>query len=178
MTDEQKAQRAEVVANNKAWKSAETVRREWLATFAARKTSPKDAATFVATQVATGTYTLRRAGEKHHGLARTLLGLPAHQYGDANPLPGLIAKASTARAQQITLVLVLAAIEAETGVHTWRQASPQVSAYLTALAAWGYGLSDVERLALTLPPTAEPADAEPADAEPGEDVESDEDDAA
>ena len=31
MTDEQKAERKELIANNKEWDAAETVRREWLA---------------------------------------------------------------------------------------------------------------------------------------------------
>ena len=32
MTDEQKAERKILIANDKAWNSAETVRREWLTT--------------------------------------------------------------------------------------------------------------------------------------------------
>ena len=38
-----KAERREVITNNKAWLSAEAVRREWLTTFLARKTPPKGA---------------------------------------------------------------------------------------------------------------------------------------
>ncbi|GAA1961889.1 ParB/RepB/Spo0J family partition protein [Microbacterium deminutum] len=48
MTKEQKEERRTLIANNKAWASAETVRREWLATFLSRKTLPKDAAAWVA----------------------------------------------------------------------------------------------------------------------------------
>jgi len=43
MTEAEKAERREVVANNKAWKSAETVRRDWLRTLATRKTAPTGA---------------------------------------------------------------------------------------------------------------------------------------
>ena len=48
MTDEQKAERKVLIANNKAWASAEVVRREWLVEFLSRKTLPKDAAQFIA----------------------------------------------------------------------------------------------------------------------------------
>jgi ParB family chromosome partitioning protein len=41
MTEEQKTHRREVIANNKAWDSATTVRRDWLRTFLARQAAPK-----------------------------------------------------------------------------------------------------------------------------------------
>ena len=40
MTDEQKAERRTLIANDKAWASAEVVRREWLTEFLSRKTMP------------------------------------------------------------------------------------------------------------------------------------------
>jgi ParB family chromosome partitioning protein len=39
--EEAKAERRRVLDNNKAWRAAETVRREWLKNFVARKTAPK-----------------------------------------------------------------------------------------------------------------------------------------
>ena len=42
MTDEEKAERKQLIANNKDWDAAESVRREWLAQFLGRKTLPKD----------------------------------------------------------------------------------------------------------------------------------------
>lgn len=153
MNDEQKAERRTIIANNKAWKSAETVRREWLGTFAARKTAPKDAASFVAARLVESTHRLDKASSQtRHRLARTLLGLPEHVgYGQPDPLAALVATATPARAQHITLVLLLAAIEDGTGTHTWRNHGPDDRAYLTALAGWGYGLSEVETLATTAP---------------------------
>ncbi|TDE88164.1 ParB/RepB/Spo0J family partition protein [Occultella glacieicola] len=144
MTEEQKAERRELIANNKAWKSAETVRREWLTTFATRKTSPKDAAQFVANSLVSNNYALDKAATQGHRLARQLLGLAESTgYGDRS-LNDTIAKASPARAAHITLVLVLAAIEDNTGVHTWRNATD--TDYFAALTRWGYTLSDVEQL--------------------------------
>jgi ParB family chromosome partitioning protein len=42
MTDDRKDERKILIANNKAWASAETVRRTWLTEFLGRKTLPKD----------------------------------------------------------------------------------------------------------------------------------------
>src|SRR3546814_7483486 len=39
--EERREERRRVIAYNKAWASAETVRREWLAGFVARKTAPR-----------------------------------------------------------------------------------------------------------------------------------------
>lgn len=148
MTDEQKAERREVIENNKAWRSAETVRREWLAEFAKRKTAPKGAAAYVARAVAADTLVLRRAGEKGHALAIEWLGVEPETgyYPTGRPLADLIAKATPGRAQQIALVLALAAREAGTGTHTWRQTGSERD-YLTALETWGYTLSEVEQIA-------------------------------
>ena len=61
MTEEQKAERREVVANNKAWDSATTVRRTWLTTFFARKTAPPDGARWIAETLAEGNRDVRKA---------------------------------------------------------------------------------------------------------------------
>ena len=44
-----KAERRDVIESNKAWKAAETVRREWVTKFLTRKTAPKGAGAFLAT---------------------------------------------------------------------------------------------------------------------------------
>ena len=105
-----KAAKRLVIENNKAWRSAETVRREWLATFAQRKSAPKDAATFIATALVRHISPDRDA----LALARTWLNLPAYQWGQPDPLAEVIAKATPARAQHIALVLILATIEQTT----------------------------------------------------------------
>ncbi|MFS0700264.1 ParB/RepB/Spo0J family partition protein [Cellulomonas sp. 179-A 4D5 NHS] len=172
MTEEEKAERRVLIANNKAWPSAQTVRRDWLTTFATRKTAPKDAPAFIAAALA------RRTSPDTDDLrlARTLLGIPERaNWSDPDPLAEAIAKASPARAQHIALVLILATIEQRTGIHTWRRPSPESRAYFTALDAWGYGLSDVEHLVLAEQPTpaAAPERTAPDDAE--HDLDEDED---
>lgn len=146
MTEEEKAERRAIVANNKEWRSAEQVRRRWLTTFAARKTSPKDGAAWLATSLAGRVYSLDRAASGQHALARELLGLPAPSGYADQTLADTIAKASSARAAHIALVIALAAVEDVTGTHTWRNHGD--AAYFEALARWGYTLSDVEALVL------------------------------
>jgi ParB family chromosome partitioning protein len=154
LSEEDKEQRRTVVANNKAWRSAETVRREWLATLGGRASAPKDAARVLAHLSATRYDALAKAGGRGHQLARRLLGLPQTTgYGDAT-LTEAIAAASPARAQVIALVLALAAVEETTATHTWR--STGEADYFSALARWGYPLSDVE--ALTPPGAGTPAE--------------------
>jgi ParB family chromosome partitioning protein len=63
MTEKQKAERALTIENNKAWRSAETVRREWLSVLCSRRTPPKGSAGFVAGRLALGGHVLRRAME-------------------------------------------------------------------------------------------------------------------
>lgn len=148
MTEAEKAQRRVLIANNKAWVSAETVRRDWLTTFATRKSAPKDAPAFIAAALARQT----SPHEDSLHLARTLLGLPERvNWSAPNPLTTAIENATQARAQQIALVIILATIEQQTGIHTWRRPDPESRAYFTALDTWGYGLSDVERLILAEP---------------------------
>ncbi|MDR7381222.1 ParB N-terminal domain-containing protein [Promicromonospora iranensis] len=141
------AERAEVITNNKAWKSAETVRREWLAQFAKRKSAPKDAANFIAGSFTADTHSIEKAGSGAHALACEWLGLKTTGgWGSRQALNDLIAKATPARALHIALVLALAAIEERTGLHTWRRPGTE-SRYLRALEVWGYNLSDVEQIA-------------------------------
>ena len=155
MTEDQKAERREVVANNKAWASAATVRLAWLRQFLARKTAPKDAATWITVTLADGCHDLRRAMEDQHSVARDLLGLgdtdDQRWYsggGRPHPVAAAALTATPGRATVLTLALLLAAFEAGTSKDTWRHPSTASTAYLAALAGWGYELADIERLAL------------------------------
>jgi ParB family chromosome partitioning protein len=86
MSEEEKQERRRVIANNKAWDSATTVRRQWLASLLTRKTPPKDAHQFLAGLLVGGSHDVRRAMESHHGSACVLLGLPEPKPGQPNPL--------------------------------------------------------------------------------------------
>ncbi|KRC43016.1 hypothetical protein [Oerskovia sp. Root22] len=146
--EEARAARREVIANNKAWRSAEVVRREWLAAFAARKTAPKGAAEFIARFLVSDVYMLSKAADKRHALAAEWLGLKVSgSFGPARAdFAALTAKAGPARAQVITLVLILAAIEDSTGTQTWRGTNALTIEYFQMLAQWGYDLAEVEQI--------------------------------
>ncbi|HEY6686121.1 MAG TPA: hypothetical protein VI094_07940 [Propionibacteriaceae bacterium] len=104
-----------MLRNNKAWRAAEVVRRDWLKTFVARKSAPKGAQRFIFTELAIGGYQLCDAMQKRHRFGRELLGMI-----DDGALIATLKNAGDARAQMITIALVLGAHEADLGGHTWR----------------------------------------------------------
>jgi ParB family chromosome partitioning protein len=152
MTEEQKAQRREVIANNKAWDSATIVRRDWLRSFLARQSAPKDAARWIAQTLAQGGYDVRKALEFHHPLAVELLGLkPSNRVyarAERHVIAAAAVKASPGRANMLTVAMLLAALEAGTDRHTWRRPTEEQIAYFHQLRSWGYTFSDVEMLIL------------------------------
>ncbi|GAA1195354.1 ParB/RepB/Spo0J family partition protein [Pseudonocardia alaniniphila] len=169
MSEAEKAERRRVIANNKDWDSATTVRRDWLqAAFLARKTAPKDAARFIATTLGRGGHDVRKAMESGHATAQELLGMdPVVTHGAPNPIALAADTASPTRATMLALAVLLGAAEQGTGRHSWRNPSPESRAYFTALRGWGYPLSPVEQLVLTL-------DTATTDGEPSTDAASDE----
>ena len=163
--EQQRQERRRVIANNKAWASAETVRREWLAGFVARKTAPKGAEALICEAVVTGHHSLSKAMDHRHPMLFTLLGVdvPTGFYYGAGPeeCRKIATKASTPKAATMTtLAAVVAAWEATTGKHSWRNPSAWDARVLGALVEWGYQPSEVERILLgeEQQPTAEDAD--------------------
>lgn len=144
MTEEERATRRELIANNKSWRSAQTVRREWLATFAGRKGAPKGATGFIG-QVVASSGALARASEQGHPLAATLLGHT--QGGRREYLTALLRKATVARQNHIVLVIAMAAIEQSTSEQTWQYPGGITAEYFRALESWAYPLSEVEQIA-------------------------------
>lgn len=141
-----------MIANNKARSSAETVRREWLATFVARKTAPKGAEALICEAVVTGHHSLSKAMDHRHPMLFTLLGIdvPTGYYGAGYEECHKIAtKASTPKAATVTtLAAIVAAWEATTGKHSWRNPTAWDARVLGALVEWGYQPSEVERILL------------------------------
>lgn len=180
MSEEHKAQRRVVIANNKAWDAARVVRRKWLTTLLARRSAPKDAPQWIAAILAGCAHDVRRAMENGHDTARVLLGLAADTqwtpYGrDPHPVAAAAATASPARAAVLTLGLLLGGIEGGLNRGSWRYATTAQQEYFAALQRWGYPLSDVELLVLGPKPTppdgdgdGDPAGREPTDGAAGE----------
>jgi ParB family chromosome partitioning protein len=166
MTDEQKAERKSLIANNKAWDSAEVVRREWLTAFLTRKTLPKDAGQFVAVALTVHRATVAAGLGKGNRLAATLLSLDAQEseWG-ASPIDP-IAESSPARAGHVAVAVVLGAFEGGIGRHTWRNPGRDAVAYFEQIAAWGYPLSEVEHIVLGTTPDQSESAADDHEDEP------------
>jgi ParB family chromosome partitioning protein len=145
MTDEQKAERKELIKNNREWDAAESVRREWITTFLARKTLPKDAATVIATLLTGATYNIAN-NLSGNGLAKTFLGMD-HDYN--TKVNGYLT-AHPNRAMHVNLAVILAAAETATDRGTWRHPRDEHAHYFRALATWGYSLCRTETTAAML----------------------------
>ena len=158
--DAKALERRTVLANNKAWRSAQVVRREWLTGFITRKAVPSGAEALICEAVLTGAHSLDKAFSERHPLLRTLLGQPdeAGYAGGADTCARLAAAATTPKAATIrTLAAVIAAWEASTDVHTWRNPTAWDARILTALTGWGYQPSEVEQLLTPTQPDTDSA---------------------
>jgi ParB family chromosome partitioning protein len=149
-------ERRRVIANNKAWASAEVVRRDWLRQFLTRKTAPQGAEALICEAVVGGQFTLTKAMDSAHPMLRELLGLDtASVYGGGRLAAEHLAEqaATPKTATMTTLAAVVTAWESSTGKHTWRNPSRWDARVLGALSTWGYQPSEVESLLLAAQPT-------------------------
>ena len=155
MTPEQreaaKAERQDVIQSNKAWDTAEPVRRQWLATFVTRKVAPKGAAAFLAHVLTEHSAVVHDMGGDH--LAAEWFGLKPAAYGITSGWGKVIEQATEQRAQVIAVARLLSALEKNTSRDSWRRVSPATALYMGTIAAWGYDLAEVEKRAAGLVPT-------------------------
>jgi ParB family chromosome partitioning protein len=162
LTEQARTERRRVIDNNKAWASAEKVRRAWLKSYLTRKTPQKGTATYIAAELAHGDHALRRAMESLSMLP-ALLGCKGRL-----DLAAIAATASEGRGQVIALGIILAAMESSVTREAWRTPQPATKRYFRFLTTIGYELSDVEQLVLSKPRTPRPADSSAVDATVGE----------
>lgn len=158
--EEAKAERRRVIENNKQWRSAETVRRAWLRQFVTRKSAPTGAEALICEAVIACDANLSRAFTGGHALLLDLLGEDGEDYSGRQAARDRVAAAAkSAKAQTMrTLAAVLAAWEAETDVHTWRNPTAWDARIVDALIGWGYETSGVERILIgEEPPPVEDA---------------------
>lgn len=80
-------------------------------------------------------------------LAHQLLSLTTAGYLEADKLAALVEQ-TPSKALHVALAIVLGACESVTSKESWRHPSAADTAYLTRLAAWGYNLSDVEKIVI------------------------------
>lgn len=144
-----RAARRLVIDNNKAWKSAREVRREWVKTYLTRKTLPQGAGAFMAQAMTAHTHLLGDTAA--NGIAADWFGAEVATYGPSSELAALAAKADDKRALVITLGTLLAGYEKDCSDNAWRHDGTRnaVGTYLRFLATLGYTLSDVEEYAVS-----------------------------
>ncbi|HEX8081450.1 MAG TPA: ParB N-terminal domain-containing protein [Jatrophihabitans sp.] len=153
LTEQARTERRRVIDNNKAWASAEKVRRTWLKSYLTRKTPQKGTTTYIAAELAHGDHALRRAMESLSMLPE-LLGCKGRL-----DLAATADTTSEGRGQVIALGIILAAMESSVTREAWRTPQPAAKRYFRFLATIGYELSDVEQLVLNKPRTRRPADS-------------------
>ena len=147
MTEEQKAERNTLIANNKAMESATKVRREWVKTMLARKTAPKGWQYFTVHAI---THHPETASGYDGKVAIEMIGAKTGEDTDRwgwNPLRDHIAN-TTARPEFALLALICAGYEKSIHKDSWRSAGQVHNAYLTQLVIWGYKASEVEQIIL------------------------------
>src|SRR5690606_2741634 len=149
MTDEQKAERKQLIANNKEWAAAETVRREWLGTLLSRKTLPKDATAVIAQSLTHAARIVAGPLGRGSDLAHQILGLDSPSYA-SSPIAEYL-DAHPTKAMHVALAVALGGIEETTSRNSWRSPDADVARYLRTLATWGHTLTPVERIAAMLP---------------------------
>jgi ParB family chromosome partitioning protein len=145
--EQAKAARNLVIENNKAWTAAETVRREWLATYAAIKTPPKGTGAFLAAALCKDSSVAGSVGG--NSLASQWLGVKHTGYGWADLSPAKTATEN--RALVVVLMQILGGYEANLTKDSWRGDGTHsaVGRYLRFIETCGYTLSDVEKYAIS-----------------------------
>jgi ParB family transcriptional regulator, chromosome partitioning protein len=152
MDSEDKArQRREVIANNKTWRTAATVRRQFLTNLLARRKAPAGALRFIVEALVDGGPSLRKQMERGHNVSRGLLGLAESEsrWGPDRvaPLTDALMHGSDDRALVLGLGLILAAFEDATYPDMWRSPGSHsgTAAYFSQLQTWGHTLSEIEQ---------------------------------
>jgi ParB family chromosome partitioning protein len=142
LPEEVKAERREVIENNKAWRAAEPVRREWVRGLLSRKAAPKGTLRYVTEEIVGRP---DRVGDGTEGLVAELLGADVPTGYGRSVGAAHVTKVSDAQLPLALLVQVAADREQTMDVHTWRQRSTDAARWLAFLATTGYVLSDIEQ---------------------------------
>lgn len=124
MSDEEKAERRTVIANNKAWDSAAVVRAAWIKAFAKGTSAPEGAEKFILAVV------LYDGLGSHHTEAERVLAK----------------RRSQGSALRILVGMALSQWDSRCGRHTWRSPSALDRVVMAQIVKWGYEASEVEQL--------------------------------
>ncbi|GAP61418.1 probable chromosome-partitioning protein ParB [Arthrobacter sp. Hiyo1] len=157
MTDEQKAERKTLIANNKAMESGTTVRREFVKNLLAKKQAPKGWQYFTVHAI---THHSETASGYDGEVAAEMVSakIEGEKTWAWNPLRTHVAK-STTRPEFSLIALVCAGYEKTIAKDSWRSPSQTHRDYLNQLVLWGYTPSEVENLIID---SGKPAEEEAA----------------
>lgn len=144
MTDDEKAERKQLIERNKAMDDAAEVRKNFLVTLLQQKSLPKGWESFIAKTLCMHRYDVGRAEMR---LVAEILGLPGESSGFDYGVGAETGK-SAKRAHQVMLATSLATYEKLIVRDCWRNTTDgnadMRAEYLSYLQAWGYVLSEVE----------------------------------
>jgi ParB family chromosome partitioning protein len=143
MTEEAKAERREVIENNKAWRAAEPVRRDYIRDLLGRKSPPKGTLRFAVSEVLSDP---DRVGDGKDSLLADLLHKPEPGFSYGRQV-GAAAAAGATEARLPLLLLAQVAADREQSMNegTWRSVNPRAARWFLFLSASGYTLADVEQ---------------------------------
>ncbi|MEV0135754.1 ParB/RepB/Spo0J family partition protein [Dactylosporangium sp. NPDC050688] len=143
MTEQEKAERRTVIANNKGMEAANAVRRKWLSGLLAGAALPKDADKLIAEVVADPGYLLGVWVNGGRKMLDELLSPGKTKRPGARRVP---ARASKTQYQMITLAGVVAAHESAIARTSWRAPDAGTAAFLRWCTLNGYKAGKVEQL--------------------------------
>ena len=137
-----KEQRRRVIALNRAGEAAKSVREEWLLDLTRRKKAPTGAPAWIAQA-----HLLLNAGDgpSRNAAAKVLeaLGQPYNGYDVRSKLAAVLAKKPAGQQTHLIACLTLWEQEVTIDKQVWRS---RHTTYLKQLAAWGYTLSEAEKV--------------------------------
>jgi len=142
MTDEAKAERASVIANNKSWRAATPVRQAFVTDLLTRAKANKGVLRFAISEVVAEP---EAVGHGRDETVARLLGQPQRSGRRRSAGVDAAARANDQRLPLVLLAQVAADIEDTMNEFTWRSPQPRAARWFTFLGACGYALADIER---------------------------------
>ncbi|MGW5739728.1 MULTISPECIES: hypothetical protein [Streptomyces] len=157
MNQEEKEARARTIAGNKAWKSARTVREDFVKRLCTGKALPEPVRQFALRTVMSPPHLYAKWCEKGEteAVARFLAvpdpnADPSRHSREGGPFDELVGRQGKTRGWHQVFAQVAAAFEySMREPKAWQSLNRHQGAYLLCLTAEGYRLSDVEELATT-----------------------------
>ena len=142
-SEEAKAERRRVIALNRAGEAAKRVREDWLTTFTLRKKAPAGAPAWIA-EAHLNHYAGDNARRSAAATVLDILGQPHDGFGMRGALAAVIAKKPSNQQTHLMACVALWEQEATIDKQVWRHDGN--AAYLKQLEAWGYTLSEAEKV--------------------------------